>query len=378
MKKNQLIKVIVGLVAVVVITVVFFITRSTAYTITSDDGNAQLEIPKSALPEGMSIKDISITNVSVDDTMIAYELKPDGTAFSKEVTFKTTLKNSGNIIPTPFLLSKESGLEPVSGSKISLNLTKNETVISVPLTHFSILTFPMRTDRAFFSATMDVPDQVYVGDVVTAKATLNKRTDSVVLFSELNPWAVPVYDDEKQLILGRHNLGYRIIPNSVKVTGRAEGHDAVGPGIYVYNRPAPSSFIGESMFVKSSDFSCEELGTGGISFWFNLDYDAQAVDVITTSGADSAGLYLEVGSSLGLKKYNKRGYGFIDAYEEIECVARPSVPDNTGGAVSEEESKAVGNIFDEERSQVPPTTKPTGSGIVCGLPGGPACPPKKQ
>jgi len=322
----------------------------------------------------MSIKDISITNVSVDDAIIAYELKPDGTDFSNELTFKTTFKNSGNVIPTPFLLSKENGLEPVSGVKISLNLTKNEATISVPMVHFSVLSFPTRTDRAFFSATMDVPDQVYIGDTVTAKATLNKNVDSVVLFSELNPWAVPIYDDEKRLLLAPHNLGYRIIPNSVQVKGRAEAHRAVGPGIYVYNRPALSPFIGESLSVKSNDFNCEELGTGSISFWFDLTYDAEAVDV--TPGKNP-GSILKVGSSLGLKRYKKSGYGFVDAYSELECVARPSVQGGTGGGVSESESKAVGDILDEGQSQVPPVVKPPGSGYVCGLPGGPACPKKK-
>ena len=343
----------------------------------SNDGLAELEIPKNALPEGMSIKDISITNVSVDDTMIAYELKPDGATFSAPLTFKTTFKNRDNVIPIPFSISKENGIEPVNGAEVTLNLSKNETTVSAPVTHFSILTFPTRTARAFFSATMAIPDQVYVGDVVTAKVTLNKHTDRVVLFSELNPWAVPVYDDKERLILAPHNLGYKIDRDSVQVSGRAAAHESVGPRMSVDDRPALSSFVGESLSVKLSDFNCEKLGKGSITHIFEFTYNARAVDVTSDGSASS----VQEGSTLGLNKFNKRGDGFIRVNEETECIARPSLPDNTGASVPESESKAVGDILDEGPSSAPvtppPTTKPPGKGIVCGLPGGPACPPKK-
>ena len=343
----------------------------------SNDGLAELEIPKNALPEGMSIKDISITNVSVDDTMIAYEFKPDETTFSNELTFKTTFKNSGNVIPVPFQLSKENGLEPVNGVKVSLDLSKNETTILVPIAHFSVLIFPVRSVHAFFSATMDVPAQVYIGDVVTAKATLNKNDEAVVLFSELNPWSVPLYDDENRIIINRNMLGYRIAQGSVEVWGKAKASRAVGPAGDFYGYPETSLFMGESLSVKSSnDFRCEILGIGGVSFHFDLTYDAEGVDVTSDSELRQP---LRVRSSLGLKKYKKSGHGLVSVYKELECVARPSLPDNTGAGVSESESKAVGDIFDEIPPSVtpatpPPATKSPGKGIVCGLPGGPPCP----
>ena len=130
MKKHYTIIGIAGAVLLVTGFMYFYFGPSRGIQkVISNDGLAELEIPKNALPEGMSIKDISITNVSVDDTMIAYELKPDGTIFSEEPTFKTTFKNKDNIIPIPFSISEENGIELVSGAEITLNLAKNETTV---------------------------------------------------------------------------------------------------------------------------------------------------------------------------------------------------------------------------------------------------------
>src|SRR3989344_7837666 len=337
----------------------------------SNDGLAELEIPKNSLPEGMSIKDISITNISVDDTTIAYEFKPDGTAFSAGLTFKVTFKNKDSVIPIPFLISKKNGIEPVSDAEIVLDLTKKETTISVPMKHFSVLIFPTRSASAFFSATMDVPDQVYIDDVVTAKATLNKNIDSVVLFSELNPWAVPVYDDNNRPLLSPHMLGYKVARDSVHVWGKVNASGlVVGPAGDFYGYPEDSLFTGESLSVKSREHRCVRLGRGGVFFRFGLTYDATAVDVIS---GGQPGQPLRVGSSLGLKKYNKSGHGFVSAYKELECVARPSVQGGTGSGASESESKAVGDILDEDQSQVPPASQPPGTVKICGLPGGEPC-----
>lgn len=373
MKKHYIIIGVTGAVLLVA-GFIFFSSGSASrgvQKVVSDDGLAELEIPKNSLPEGVSIKDISVTNVSVGDAMIAYELKPNGTKFSKSLTFKTTFKNKENVIPIPLMLSEDNGFEVVNDSETTLNITKNETTISVPIGHFSILVLPTSSDRAFFNATMHLPDQLYIGDVVTAKATLNKNVGSVVLFSELNPWAVPLYDDENRTILGRHSLGYRVVANSVKVSGKVFAYLAVGPGKYVYGYPESSMFIGESLSIKSTDYTCEKLGTGAVTFTFDLEYDAEAVDVI--SGGQS-GQTLRVGSSVGLKRYNKKGHGTAHTYEELECVARPTVQNNSGGGVQESESRAIEEILNGDENRAPSTTKSPAKIKVCGLPGGPACP----
>jgi hypothetical protein len=260
----------------------------------------------------------------------------------------------------------------VSGAETVLDLDKNEATVSVPMTHFSVLRFPIRSVHAFFSATMDVPKQVYIDDVVTAKATLNKSVDSAVLFSELNPWSVPVYDDENRPLLSPHMLGYKIARDSVHVWGAVNASGlVVGPAGTFYGYPEDSLFTGETLSVKSREHRCVRLGRGGVFFHFDLTYDATAVDVISDGQPGQPGGNLRVGSSLGLKKYNKSGHGFVRVYKELECVVRPSVQGGTGtSGASESESKAVGEILDE----VPPDMKPPGTVKVCGLPGGEPCP----
>jgi len=328
--------------------------------VVSNDGRAELEIPKNALPEGMSIKDISITNVSVDDTTIAYEFKPDGTAFSAGLTFKVTFKNKDSVIPIPFLISKKNGIEPVNGAKVSLNLTKNETAVSLPIAHFSDLLIPLTLTSTFFNVTMEAPAQVYIEDIITAKLTLNKTADSVALSDgALNPWVL-TRNGIVNSIVGRG--GYRLVRDAVGIYGGVIGDPQIfAPDRIFDNRPPPSAFTGETLTIKSNDYRCDKLGAGGIQFWFNLTYDV-------TSDVPSE-------RTIGDERISVR--------KELECVARPSVHSGSGSGVSESESKAVGDIFDEGESQVPPNSAPSaspsatkspGSIKVCGLPGGSPCP----
>ena len=367
MKKNYTIIVIAGAVLLVAGFLYFLFGGASRgiQKVISDDGLAELAIPRNALPEGMSIEDISITNVSVEDTMIAYEFKPDGIAFSKELTFKTTFKNRDNVIPIPFLISKENGIEPVSGAEITLDFTKNETTISMPMAHFSGVAIA----REFFKATMEVPAQVHIGDVVTAKVTLTKAADSVVLFNNrvFNPLLSPLENNPTVPTLGR--TGHRIVRDSVKIKGRTSASSIFVPKRDFYDRPPLTPFTSETLTVESSDYYCNTLGSGLIQFGLDLTYEGEAVDVVSDG---PAGQNSRVESSLGVRS----GSASVFVHKELECVARPSVQGGTGSGVSESESKAVGDILDEGQSQVPPAVKPPRA-YVCGLPGGPACPPKK-
>lgn len=339
----------------------------------SNDGLAELAIPKNALPKGVSIKDISITNVSVDDDIIAYEFKPDGTAFSAGLTFKAIFKNRDSIIPVPLLISKANDIEFVSGAETTLDLTKNEATISVPVAHFSGVAIGRTPAYAFFKATIEVPAQVPIGDIVTAKVTLTKTTDSVVLFNNrvFNPLLSPLENNPTVPTLGR--TGHRLVRDSVKIKGRASASSIFVPQKDFYDRPPLTPFTGETLTVESSDYYCDTLGFGLIQFGFHLTYEGEAVNIISDgpSGQNS-----RVESSLGARK---DGSAAVFIGTELECVARPSVQGGTGAGVTESESKAIGDIFDEVPSTntpaaSPSATKSPGAIKVCGLPGGPPCP----
>ena len=239
------------------------------------------------------------------------------------------------------------------------------------MAHFSGLIIPISPANLLFKATMEAPGQVYIEDIATAKVTFHKVADSVVLIvSASNPWVVTRYDAENRSLLGR--TGYRLVRDSVKVKGKVSEEFAVlAPDRSFDNRPPLTPFTAETLTVTSSDYRCTTLGFGGIHFWLDLTYEVEAVNVTSDAFAENT----RVGSSLGVKK---RGGGLVFAHKDLECVARPTVESGTGSGVSESESKAVGDILDEVPPATPsPATKSPGKGIVCGLPGGPACPPKK-
>ncbi len=107
MNKKQIIKIIVCFVSLVVVAIIAVAcsvtpsgeTPESTHTIESDDGKASLELSEGAIPEGVDISDISVTNASAEEGAIIYELKPDGMTFNKDIVFKATFDNPINSIP---------------------------------------------------------------------------------------------------------------------------------------------------------------------------------------------------------------------------------------------------------------------------------------
>lgn len=365
MKKQYIIIGIVGVVLLVAGFMYFSFGGASRgiQKVISNDGLAELTIPKNALPEGMSIKDISITNVSVDDSMIAYELKPDGTAFSAPLTFKTTFKNKDNVIPVPFLISREKGIELVSDVETTLDLTKNEATISMPMAHFSGVVFSTDHTGALFNATMNVPAQVYIEDIVSAKVILNKIEESEVISNLVNErfnraaellGVIGENRPKGEFYLTFVSTGYRLIRDSVKINGKLSADWFIfAPDKIFDNRPALTAFTGETFTVESSDYRCEKLGFGSMYFTLGLTYEVEEFQIPS-------------GGPLVRRSVD----GTVTLSKRLECVARPSVLDGTGSGVSESESKAIGDILetasaDPARVECPGTDylSPDGGGV---------------
>lgn len=115
-------------------------------TVISDDGAARLEIPAGALPEGVSLSDVTVTaidrgDVEPDDAIVGYELKPDGLQLSAPATFTITAAASGFGDAAPMLVhlrgdGEDAEDDLVTEADISIDETADTLSISGDLTHF--------------------------------------------------------------------------------------------------------------------------------------------------------------------------------------------------------------------------------------------------
>jgi len=116
-------------------------TPESLHTIESNDDTAWLEIPENALPEGVDVNDILVTNVPAKEGFIVYNLKPDGLTFNEDIVFKTTFDNPKHAIPIVYQTTENNRIEIINDIKVDIDVKANKSTVSVPLLHFSSLYF---------------------------------------------------------------------------------------------------------------------------------------------------------------------------------------------------------------------------------------------
>ena len=338
--------------------------------VVSSDGRATLEIPDHALPEGVSVSDISLTNISNDATTLAYELKPDGTTFLVPTIFTTTFTSDTPLSPIPLLMSSSGDTEALSGAEISIDLETKITKISVPVTHFSILEIPLAPANAFFKIAVEIPAETYLEDIVTSRVTLSKSPDLHVLYPENFENHVRITREKGRMT---EITGFKLVRDSVTIAGRVFGNrDTLSPDKHFPDRPPLSQFNEEIFSVESRDYRCAKTGRANIDFRLDFTYDGEAVNVLF----DPNWTNLRVGPSLGVRK---SGTGILNLHTETRCIERPYDERQTPTSVRqglEPGTKATSQTPHTNTPATPsPTPKPSGAVMtVCGLPGGPACP----
>lgn len=228
---------------------------------------AELQIPPTALPEGVNVDDVSITKVPEAETALVFEgegqfyeyhLEPDGLEFSEEVMFNVTLKNVNDTIPIVLQIT-ENSVEMVNNTWVDIDLENNTIVVSAPLTHFSRIL--VRWAGEGFSLTASATDTM-LEQYVPAKAVFTVRSTPYINF-----------------LLGS-TLTSSISVSDVKIRGRTV------PGIggklspqenYEGRPPETPVAPGSSFTIPCRDFYCAKLGKDTVRFWLTVDYTETCV-----------------------------------------------------------------------------------------------------
>lgn len=258
MSSKAIIVLIIAVVLVVFIVAIFLLGDSglDEFSVKSNDELAKLIIPRDTLPDGVNIDDISVTRISdsqfEDESLIVYELEPDGLVFKDEILFEVSLDGSNNLFPMVFV-STSAGIDLVSNTKTEVDLETKKQNVTVPLTHFSRVW--IKPDQGVYDLVVSASDTPVGERVLTnAKFTLNKDNylmgptvtgDSTVIAVE---FLAPCVSIEGFWT----NLETKLAPI---------GDSSDKPGL-------TTVFVGQTVTVDDDAFTCNEPGVAYL--WYSL------------------------------------------------------------------------------------------------------------
>ncbi len=270
--------------------------EDTSTTISTPDGRASLSVPLGALPEGMTMDDIIISESSIDIDVYAelgvdpplavFKLEPDGLQFSEPVTLTVELAvtDSTNRHIEASLVSGEE-VESFTDVVSELDLETNTITASMQLTHFSSVWIHYNID--VFSTVIDTSTaEVVIGESSEVKITVTRMVEPGTLLSVLQ------YDDGTQVQI---SLGHSpLLPDSASDdTWTLEGDlTAIGPVTpsKVENFPPLSSTSGQTFTLPTQKFECTSQGETSMSYIATGLYHRAMVTVTKNFGVFDRGL----------------------------------------------------------------------------------------
>lgn len=326
-------KIIIGLAALVIlgtVALLFFnqgasedpeleTKQSVSKTVTSDDGKATLKIPPGALDEASELRKIKVTRtykqktktgkkISGDDAdagLIGYKLEPDGLKFKKVITFKVTIDRITDGLPFLFQFSnKNKKIELVTDLEIDMDISKKQTTISAPITHFSNLVLTDRRVEAFKDQSGEKVKMVTsdYGDA-TGRPLDIEITTVDTLVGEFIETDIVVSEDNSPFFLSTSTYNvdgdqytdfneFRIDPESVRFSGAV---NPAGPSKVVLPREElvdqpPRTALIDSFSVQVNDhFKCAKPGAKNwMDYYFTAEGEIEsAAWGISDSGDDA-------------------------------------------------------------------------------------------
>lgn len=247
MSSREVIIAIIAVVAIGFFASIFLLGESglDEFTIMSNDQIAELVIPKTALPDNVTIEDISVTRISSsqfgDESLIAYELEPDGLEFTEEVFLKFQLDEGDDSVPLVFI-STSNGIDLVNNTKSEVNLKTEKQNITIQLTHFSQIWISSAQDPYQIKASVrDTP----CGEPILTNATFTLYKDNFVIMNV--PSGITVW---------------KFLEPSVKIKGSWENlNPMISPLSKIHGKPQFTDVsVGETFTVKDNTFRCSEPG----------------------------------------------------------------------------------------------------------------------
>lgn len=255
--KAIIIMVIVVVLAGLLSTVFLFgDSGANEFSIKSNDQLAELVIPRDVLPNDVDVNDISITRIPNnqfdDESLIVYELEPDGLVFKDEILFKVSLDGSDNVAPMVFI-STSTGIDLVNNTKTEIDLETKRQNVTVPLTHFSKIA--IKPDHGVYNLVVSALDTPVGKRVLTnAKFTLYKDN-----------FLIPTSGDLKILVV-------EFLTPYVSLRGcwSNQGTNLTPVGEFGDKPSSTDVYVGQTVTVDDDTFTCIKPGVAYLRYDINV------------------------------------------------------------------------------------------------------------
>ena len=212
----------------------------------SDVPGVYLQLPQSALPDGVSASDISVSQMdpadlpfTVDGVQLqAFELTPDGTAFKEPVQLVVPFED---ILPF-FIHVHDGDVSPVGGVRYELLASGHQAL--VPIDKFSVLVRGLTSEGLSISGKAS---DTLVGDAVEASATIALRRE---------------YTEDR---------GVEWF--AVAGTGEVSGSINKGPNLSFDVRYIDTTTFDREITLDAGGYICESAGSTWIKLDLTLEWD---------------------------------------------------------------------------------------------------------
>jgi hypothetical protein len=236
------------------------------FSIKSNDQLAKLVIPKDSLPDDVSVDDISVTRISNsqfdDESLIVYELEPDGLEFTDEILLEVQLDIDNDAMPIVFI-STSTGIDLVNDTKTEVDLEVERQNVSIPLTHFSTVLISRANDP--YKIKVSAPDCL-VGKQVITNASFTLYKDNI-MYPYLSPTIIV----------------WKFLEPSVKIRGSWEHiYGGVSPIAVIHGKPHLTVVsVGQTVTFQDDTFKC--IKPGPIKLGYELEIQINMKKIVYAS-----------------------------------------------------------------------------------------------
>lgn len=342
----------------------------------SDDGNVTLAIPKNVLPQGISTEDIRIKKLDYDavpgkpsreDFIAAYEFQPDGLEFRKPIEVSFVLKNfAGASVPTVDIASKNQ-IAPLTNQRVKIDAGSKTAFLSGEISHFSQAILR----KSFFAVQINGPGDHFVGDTFDVEVihSIEKRMYVSTDDQFITRTRALIGNPE---VRGKIGAWVHAVPEAAfpKIA------EAVSPGSMDYFPPITA--IPEGGELKTTAiFTCVKPGSVEFIYESTIAAEVEYHQIPKPQpAAQVTGLppHREI-LSQG-KSYDDFTF-LLSPFSCLDGATEPPLPAIQVGEPVQEitQRQRTGNETTPPATVVTPE-RSSGTILVCGLPGGPACPKK--
>ena len=246
-------------------------------TVESEDGSAVLSIPAGALPEGVTLKDIEIREVSADpDLFVATEgdpplavlrLEPDGLQFSEPVTLTVQLQiedPSGQIFAI-HVFGDEA--EMITDVESEFDPESNTLTASIQLRYFSDVWFSL-LENVFEVEVSASASEVPVGGAFEVTVTVTRAAEPEQPF--------------RARITSTAEFYIRLADAPWELEGYMSSFTPISPGV-VESIPSATT-VSTRTFTVRVEFECTSVGNAHVRYSGTVRFQTHETLVMRTTG----------------------------------------------------------------------------------------------